>query len=109
MGTVRAEAPGMSESAPAAAGGQDEYVGGGMRVLKARVRGGRLVLDEPTDLPEGSEVELLVMPEDELDPEERTRLLEAIEEGARDIERGDYVDGAEFIAQLRARRAAANR
>jgi hypothetical protein len=28
---------------------------GVMRVLKAHVRGGRLLLDEPTDLPEGSE------------------------------------------------------
>jgi hypothetical protein len=27
--------------------------------LKARVRAGRLVVDEPTDLPEGTEVELL--------------------------------------------------
>ena len=27
--------------------------------LKARVRGGRLILDEPFDLPEGSEVKIL--------------------------------------------------
>jgi hypothetical protein len=27
--------------------------------LKARVKAGRLVVDEPTDLPEGTEVELL--------------------------------------------------
>lgn len=36
--------------------------------LKAQVRGGRLVLDEPTELPEGSEVELVLVDEgDDLD------------------------------------------
>lgn len=30
------------------------------RSLKAQVRGGRLVLDEPTELPEGSEVDLVL-------------------------------------------------
>ena len=32
-----------------------------MRALKAHVRGGRLVLDEPTDLPEGTEVGLTIV------------------------------------------------
>ncbi|HEU4406080.1 MAG TPA: antitoxin family protein [Polyangiaceae bacterium] len=31
------------------------------RVLRARVTMGRLTLDEPTDLPEGTEVELVVV------------------------------------------------
>jgi len=30
-----------------------------MQAFKAHVRGGRLVLDEPTDLPEGEVVELV--------------------------------------------------
>ena len=79
-----------------------------MQPLKAHVHKGRLVLDEPTDLPEGTEVELMPV-EDDFDPEEKARLLQAIDEGAEDIERGDYVDGFEFIAQLRARREAAGR
>jgi hypothetical protein len=29
--------------------------------LKARVKAGRIVVDEPTDLPEGTEVELLAL------------------------------------------------
>jgi hypothetical protein len=45
-----------------------------MRALKAQVRGGRLVLDEPTDLPEGTEVELVASDHVDLDPEERARL-----------------------------------
>ena len=80
-----------------------------MRALKAQVRGGRLVLDEPTDLPEGTEVELTLVGNDEFDPEERARLHQAIEDGAQDIERGDHVDGFEFIARLRASREAPDR
>jgi hypothetical protein len=79
-----------------------------MQALKAHVKDGRLVLDEPTDLPEGTEVELLVV-DDEFDPEERARLIQAIEDGAEDIERGDHVDGMEFARQLLARREAASR
>jgi hypothetical protein len=80
-----------------------------MRALKAHVRGGRLVLDEPTELPEGAEVELVAVEDDDFDPEERARLLEAIEEGVRDIERGDHAEGFEFVTQLRARREAPRR
>jgi hypothetical protein len=32
-----------------------------MHALKAHVEGGRLVFDEPTDLPEGAEVEIAVV------------------------------------------------
>lgn len=79
-----------------------------MQPLKAHVKNGRLVLDEPTDLPEGTEVEVLALDQD-FDPEERARLLRALDDGADDIERGDHVDGFDFIAQLRARREAASR
>ena len=51
-----------------------------MQQLKARVHNGRLVLDEPTDLPEGAEVEMVVVDGD-FDPDERARLLAAIDEG----------------------------
>jgi len=80
-----------------------------MRALKAHVRGGRLVVDEPTNLPEGAEVELVAVEDDDFSPEERARLLQAIDEGVQDIERGDHIDGFESVAQLRARREAARR
>ena len=81
-----------------------------MQPLKAHVKNGQLVLDDPaTDLPEGAEVELFLVEDDEFEPEERARLLQAIEESEEDIDRGDYVDGFEFIAQLRAKREAARR
>lgn len=80
-----------------------------MHPLRARVKNGQLVLDDAsTDLPEGAEVELILVG-DEFDAEERARLLQAIEGGAEDIERGDYVDGMEFANQLLARREAASR
>jgi hypothetical protein len=57
------------------------------RPLRARVRNGRLVLDEPTDLPEGEVVELVplpledaVAPDDAFDDEERARLRQALDE-----------------------------
>jgi hypothetical protein len=48
------------------------YVSGVTEPLKAHVRNGRLVLDEPTDLPEGTEVELVVADSwDDLDDDDR--------------------------------------
>ena len=79
-----------------------------MQALKAVVKNGRLVVDEPTKLPEGTEVELLSM-DDVLDPDERARLLQSIEDGFADIERGDHMDAFEFVARLRAKREAAHR
>lgn len=79
-----------------------------MQALKAVVKNGRLVLDEPTRLPEGTEVELLALDEG-LVPEDRAQLLQSIEDGYADIERGDHLDGFEFIARLRAKREATNR
>lgn len=79
-----------------------------MQSLKAVVRNGRLVVDEPTALPEGTEIELLPV-DDDFDPEERARLLAAIDDGIEDFERGDHMDGFDFIAQMRAKREAAGR
>ena len=80
-----------------------------MQPLKARVHNGRLVLDEPTDLPEGEVVELMPVDGDDMSDEERARLLAAIDEGIEDFERGDHMDGFDFIAQMRAAREAAGR
>jgi hypothetical protein len=67
--------------------------------VRARVKNGRLVLDEPTDLPEGTEVELATM-EDE--PWELTREQHA-ELAARlaSADRGQLVPAAEVFARLR--------
>jgi hypothetical protein len=61
-----------------------------------------VVVDEPTELPDGTEIELLPV-DDDFDAEERARLLQAIDDGIEDFERGDHMDGFDFIAQMRAR------
>lgn len=78
------------------------------QTLRAVVKNGRLVLDAPTDLPEGSEVCLAVI-EDGFEPEEKARLIAAIEQGYWEIERGDFVDGMAFADELLAKREAASR
>lgn len=80
-----------------------------MQALRAHVKNGRLVLDEPTDLPEGEEVELVPLDEvllnggDHLDDEERAALDESIKEGLEDMKAGRTSDAHEVIAELRAR------
>ena len=69
--------------------------------IKARVHDGRLVLDEPTDLPEGAEVELLPLdPGDWLDEISRTALHEALRESDADIAAGRLVEADEIIKEL---------
>ncbi len=81
-----------------------------MRALKAHVRSGRLVLDEPTELPEGEVVELVPLDEvlasggDYLDAEERERLHASLREGIRQMKAGQTVDAAVALAELRAHR-----
>jgi|HubBroStandDraft_1064217.scaffolds.fasta_scaffold466478_2 hypothetical protein len=80
-----------------------------MQPLKAHVHKGRLVLDEPTDLPEGEEVELVPLDDvldnggDYLDDEERAALHRSIEQGIEDFEKGETEDAFEFLARLKAR------
>jgi hypothetical protein len=66
-----------------------------MGALKAVVKNGRLVLDEPTDLPEGSEVEVAVVLDDD-EPE----LLAELNVSAEDEKAGRLVDLKDVIARL---------
>lgn len=72
--------------------------------LKARVRAGRLVFDEPTDLPEGTEVELLPLdPGDWLDDESRAALHRALLDSEEDVKAGRLVDADVILRELRSR------
>ena len=72
--------------------------------IKARVRGGRLVVDEPTDLPEGTELQLLPLdPGDWLDDADRAALHEALRESDADIAAGRLVDVEDILKELRSR------
>jgi hypothetical protein len=72
-----------------------------MRTIRAQVRNGRIVVDEPTDLPEGTEIHLLPVDEDELDDEERAALHSSIEEAEKELDAGLAVSEEELWARLR--------
>ena len=77
---------------------------GTMRALKAHVRGGRLLLDEPTGLPDGTEVRVALVDDDDLDDAERARLHAAIQTAEAELDAGQGVGEAEFWARVRATR-----
>jgi len=76
-----------------------------MQPLRAHVRNGRLVLDEPTDLPEGEVVYLQPADDadDGLDVEERRALHHALDEGIAAARAGEHVDAEDFMRELLAR------
>ena len=67
-----------------------------VQTWKARVVNGRLVMDEPTDMPEGTELELAVVEEvvDDLTPEQADELV-------RSWESGGGIPASELLARLR--------
>jgi len=70
--------------------------------LRARVRGGRLVLDEPVDLPEGSEVDLMPVDQaDELDDADRARLHAALQRAEAQLQSGEALTREEFAQRVR--------
>jgi hypothetical protein len=75
-----------------------------MQSMKARVRNGRLVLDEPTDRPEGEDVDLVPVDRDEMDDEARNALHESLAISLDQMKKGQLIDGSEVLARLRARR-----
>jgi hypothetical protein len=74
-----------------------------MHARKIQVKNGRLVLDEATDLPDGAEVEVLVI-DDELTAEERAELHASLDRALDDSEAGRGIDAWEFLERYRARR-----
>ena len=72
--------------------------------LKGHVKSGRLVVNEPTDLPEGTEVELLALdPGDWLGDEDRADLHRALGESEADVKSGRLVDAAAVLRELKSR------
>jgi hypothetical protein len=75
-----------------------------MNALKVRVENGRIKLDEPTDLPEGTELYLVPADGgDELDDEERAALHTSIEEAERELDAGKVASEEELWAPATAR------
>lgn len=74
-----------------------------MQALKVLVKNGRLVVDEPTDLPDGAEVEIVVI-DDKLTTEERAELHASLDRALDDSEAGEGMDATEYLEQYRVRR-----
>jgi hypothetical protein len=78
--------------------------------MQAVVKHGRLVLDEPTNLPEGEVVELVPIDEvlarggDYLDEDDRAALHEELEASISEMDNGQLIDAEEVLAELRAQR-----
>jgi hypothetical protein len=78
-----------------------------MQSPKAQVKNGRLVLDTPTDLPEGELVELVPLDEvlaaggDYLDEDERAALHESLRESIGQMKAGKLIDLDHALAELR--------
>jgi hypothetical protein len=78
-----------------------------MQPLKAHVKNGRVVLDEPLELPEDTELEVgslhVVDTGDDFDDEERARLHRALDAAIESVQAGRTVDGNEVIRRLLSR------
>jgi hypothetical protein len=73
--------------------------------LEAIVREGRFVIDESTDLPEGTELDLVVDDESEqFNPEERRAINAAIRRSLEDVQNGRTKPAVEILNRLRQRR-----
>jgi len=70
--------------------------------MRARVLKGRLVLDEPTTLPEGTEVELVPVDDwDDLEVADEERLQAALVASEEALQQGRYVSASELLTTLR--------
>ncbi|HYS82012.1 MAG TPA: hypothetical protein VEM76_14980 [Anaeromyxobacteraceae bacterium] len=67
--------------------------------MKARARG-RLTLYEPTDLPDGTEVDVIAVGGDDLDDEARRRLHAALSESEDDVLAGRVRPAADVLRDL---------
>lgn len=76
-----------------------------MTPLRARVRNGRLHLDEPTELPDGTELDLVVDDEgDDLTEHERRTLHEVLSRSWTSAEAGRLRPASALIDELRRKR-----
>lgn len=72
--------------------------------ITALVRDGRIVVNAPTDLPEGTTVTLLPLdPGDWLDEADRAALHQALGQSESDVAAGRVVDAAEVLRELKSR------
>ncbi len=75
-----------------------------MSVLRAHVENGRLILDEPTALPEGTVLDLVLDDEgDNLDAEDRAALDRALSASLSSVKAGRVRPASQILDELRHR------
>jgi hypothetical protein len=74
-----------------------------MKAVRAHVQNGQIVLDEPVELPEGADLEVLLPDQDEMSIEDRADLEAAVEESCTQFERGEVEDACAFALRLAAK------
>ena len=73
--------------------------------IRARVSKGKLVIDEPIDLPEGTVLDLVLDDGgDDLGDEEREVLNAHLVKAVAQVKKGKFRPAADVLADLRARR-----
>jgi hypothetical protein len=76
-----------------------------MTPLRARVENGRLHLDEPTALPDGTELDLVIDDEgDDLTEHERQALHETLSRSWTSAQEGELRSASAIVDELRRRR-----
>jgi hypothetical protein len=75
---------------------------GAVTILHARVQNGRVLVDEPTDLPDGAKVELLLLDAAaDMGEDENAALEASIRRGLDEADRGALHSVDEVLARLR--------
>ena len=68
-----------------------------MATLKGSVKGGRIVVDELVDLPDGTEVELALVVSDDLDDAERAALEASLQRSADQLSRRELLTESDVL------------
>jgi hypothetical protein len=70
--------------------------------LKAHVRNGQIVVDEPVDLPDGAELRVYLYDaaKDSLGPDERAALERALERSLAQADAGELVEADDVMSEL---------
>jgi predicted DNA-binding antitoxin AbrB/MazE fold protein len=71
-----------------------------VKAIKAHVRNGQIVPDEPIDLPEGAAVEVLVEVDEAMSLEELEELERELDLSKAEIARGDFIDARDLSRRL---------
>jgi hypothetical protein len=88
--------------------GQERQACAVLKTHTAHVKNGRLVMDEPTELPEGTTVELVSLDDvwvnsDAMDDEERAALERDLAASFEEEAAGQLLDASEVLADLRSK------